>query len=104
MTRFSNASGELWGKPNESAARFLSRGKQSGAEDKRMETRKSTTLQQGDQAVLREHVRLVRMSADFAEQALKNDSGVSRDVWWSWEGHRRTLEDLVALIHHGRTA
>lgn len=48
-------------------------------------------------STLHDHIRLVSMSANFAERALTNSSGVSRDVWVNWVSHRRAVDDLVAL-------
>ena len=102
--RFSNASGDLWGRPRNSAARFLSRGKKGGAEDKQMEARKSTTCQQDSQAGLGEHLKLVLLDLELLESEILNARGISQGFWWGWRGQRRSIEDFEALIHHGAAA
>jgi hypothetical protein len=66
-----------------------------------MQDTESATQQQ-ENPCLREHVKIVRLGAEFMERALKNAPSVSLDVWGNWRGFRRSVEDLIALIRFAR--
>lgn len=69
-----------------------------------MDIRKSTRCQQGSQSGLHEQLKLVLLDLDLLESEIRHARGVSRNLWWNWRGHRRTVEDLAALIRQGRAA
>ena len=48
-------------------------------------------------AALREHAQLTMLDLKLTDRAVRNAGGISLDFWRSWQGHKRTVEDLVAL-------
>ena len=53
---------------------------------------------------LLEQSRLVLFDLELLESEIRNARGISRNLWWGWRGHRRTIEDLAAIIHQERAA
>lgn len=66
-----------------------------------MKNRQERRFQQDGQAGLRDQLKILLLELDLLENEIQSASAVSRNLWWGWRGHRRSVEDLAALIHHG---
>lgn len=51
---------------------------------------------------LLELTRLALLDLQLTERALLDAGGVSFSTWSAWRGHRRSVEDLAALIRSPR--